>query len=204
MNVPAIAASYKGKVDVTIITIRDDEYLAVLQGFSDRHAVRGRNIDEVTSVGTRAGVATVAVYRCPSQANSVAQTLATNLLDGLARRSLLAIGIAAGVPSTQYTLGDVIFGMRVVDLSVTPALEGRQPEYNADGWDMLEERLQGGVVLRLIRKWLKTGVLDTDGHVLNPVTGTPQCGVIPPPTIMQTFFLQKDTPQDPMDGIPSL
>jgi len=93
---------------------------------------------------------------------------------------------------------------RVVDLSVTPALEGRQPEYGADGWDMLEERLQGGTVLRLIRKWLKAGVLDTGGHVLNPVTGTPQGGVIPPPTIMQTVFLQKDTPLDPTDGIPSL
>jgi hypothetical protein len=82
----------------------------------------------------------------------------------------------------------VIFGTRVVDLSVTPALEGRQPEYDADGVDMLEERLQGGAVLWLIRKWLKAGLFDTDGHVLNPVTGTPQGGVIPPPTIMQTVF----------------
>lgn len=167
-------------------------------------AVRGRNIYDVTSVGTRAGVATVAVYRCRGQANSVAQTLATNLLDDLARRSLLVIGIAAGVPSTQYTLGDVIFDTRVVHLSVTPALEGRQLEYDADHGDMLEERLQGGAVLRLILKWLKAGVFDTDGHVLNPVTGTPQGGVIPPPTIMQTVFLQKDTPLDPTDGIPSL
>jgi hypothetical protein len=39
---------------------------------------------------------------------------------------------------------------------------------------MLEERLQGGAVLQLIRKWLKAGVLDTDSHVLHPVTGTPQ------------------------------
>jgi hypothetical protein len=109
INVSTVAASYKGKMDVTLITIRDDEYLAVLQRFSDRHAVRGRNIDEVTSVGTGTGVATVAVYRCPGQANGVAQTLATNLLDGLARRSLLVVGIAAGVPGTQYTLGDVIF-----------------------------------------------------------------------------------------------
>jgi hypothetical protein len=56
---------------------------------------------------------------------------------------------------------------------------------------MLEERLQGGAVVRLIRKWLKAGMLDTDGHVLNSVTGTPQGGVIPPPTIMQTFFCRK-------------
>ena len=45
---------------------------------------------------------------------------------------------------------------------------------------MLEERLEDGAVLRLIRKWLKAGVLDTDGQVIHPATGTPQGGVISP------------------------
>jgi RNA-directed DNA polymerase len=45
---------------------------------------------------------------------------------------------------------------------------------------MLEERLEDGALLRLIRKWLKAGVLDTDGQVIHPVTGTPQGGVISP------------------------
>lgn len=45
---------------------------------------------------------------------------------------------------------------------------------------MLEERLEDGAVLRLIRKWLKAGVLDTDGQVVHPATGTPQGGVISP------------------------
>jgi RNA-directed DNA polymerase len=45
---------------------------------------------------------------------------------------------------------------------------------------MLEERLEDGAVLRLLRKWLKAGVLETDGHVIPPVTGTPQGGVISP------------------------
>jgi retron-type reverse transcriptase len=44
------------------------------------------------------------------------------------------------------------------------------------GWlgRMLRERIEDGVFLRLIRKWLKAGVLDTDGQGLHPVTGTPQ------------------------------
>ncbi len=34
--------------------------------------------------------------------------------------------------------------------------------------------------LRLIKKWLKAGVLDTDGKVLRPESGTPQGGIISP------------------------
>lgn len=45
---------------------------------------------------------------------------------------------------------------------------------------MLSERIEDGALLRLIRKWLKAGVLDTDGTVLHPQTGTPQGGVISP------------------------
>jgi group II intron reverse transcriptase/maturase len=46
------------------------------------------------------------------------------------------------------------------------------------GWlvRMLEERLEDGAFLRLIKTWLKAGVLDTDGPVLHPATGTPQGG----------------------------
>lgn len=45
---------------------------------------------------------------------------------------------------------------------------------------MLAERMDDRALLWLIRKWLKAGVLDTDGQVLHPVTGTPQGGVISP------------------------
>jgi RNA-directed DNA polymerase len=45
---------------------------------------------------------------------------------------------------------------------------------------MLQERLEDGALLRLMRKWLKAGVLETDGQVIHPATGTPQGGVISP------------------------
>lgn len=45
---------------------------------------------------------------------------------------------------------------------------------------MLEHRINDGPFLRLIRKWLKAGILDTDGKVIHPVTGTPQGGVVSP------------------------
>jgi hypothetical protein len=40
------------------------------------------------------------------------------------------------------------------------------------------------VLLRLIDKWLKAGVME-DGSVSYPEAGTPQGGVLTPPTILQ-------------------
>lgn len=45
---------------------------------------------------------------------------------------------------------------------------------------MLGERIDDEAILRLIKKWLKAGVLDTDGKVLRPEGGTPQGGIISP------------------------
>lgn len=45
---------------------------------------------------------------------------------------------------------------------------------------MLAERIDDQAILRLIKKWLKAGVLDTDGQVLKPEGGTPQGGIISP------------------------
>ena len=36
---------------------------------------------------------------------------------------------------------------------------------------MLEERIEDGAFLRLIKKWLKAGVLDTNGQVLHASGG---------------------------------
>jgi RNA-directed DNA polymerase len=45
---------------------------------------------------------------------------------------------------------------------------------------MLAERIDDQAILRLIKKWLKAGVLDTNGKVLRPEGGTPQGGIISP------------------------
>jgi RNA-directed DNA polymerase len=43
---------------------------------------------------------------------------------------------------------------------------------------MLEQRINDRAFLGLIRKWLKAGILEEDGRVVYPVTGTPQGGVV--------------------------
>jgi len=45
---------------------------------------------------------------------------------------------------------------------------------------MLALRIDDKTLLWLITKWLKAGILDTDGKVLHPVSGTPQGGIISP------------------------
>ena len=46
--------------------------------------------------------------------------------------------------------------------------------------DMLRVRIDDRAFLRVIRKWLKAGVLETEGHVVHPATGTPQGGTVSP------------------------
>ena len=46
--------------------------------------------------------------------------------------------------------------------------------------EMLRLRIDDKAFLGLIRQWLKAGILDIDGQILHPVTGSPQGGVISP------------------------
>jgi len=52
---------------------------------------------------------------------------------------------------------------------------------------MLEKRINDRNMIRLVRKWLKAGILEPDGMVVNPLTGTPQGGIISP--ILANIYL---------------
>jgi RNA-directed DNA polymerase len=52
---------------------------------------------------------------------------------------------------------------------------------------MLAERVDDKSFLWLIGKWLKAGVLETDGKILHPMTGTPQGGIVSP--ILANIYL---------------
>jgi RNA-directed DNA polymerase len=51
-------------------------------------------------------------------------------------------------------------------------------------WDrleeMLEQRIADGAFRNLIGKWLRAGILEEDGRVVHPQTGTPQGGIVSP------------------------
>ena len=52
---------------------------------------------------------------------------------------------------------------------------------------MLAERIDDKALLQLIGKWLKAGVLDTNGEVIHPAAGTPQGGIVSP--ILANIYL---------------
>ena len=68
--------------------------------------------------------------------------------------------------------------------------------------DMLTQRIDDKSFIRLIRKWLKAGILDTNGKVICPATGTPQGGIVSPVLAniylhyaLDTWFKQVVEPQ---------
>ena len=52
---------------------------------------------------------------------------------------------------------------------------------------MLAKRIDDKPFLKLIRKWLKAGILETDGQVIHPLIGTPQGGNASP--ILANIYL---------------
>jgi hypothetical protein len=51
--------------------------------------------------------------------------------------------------------------------------------------EMLELRIDDKAFLKVIRKWLKAGILEPDGTVNYPEKGSPQGGIVTPPTMLQ-------------------
>jgi hypothetical protein len=45
---------------------------------------------------------------------------------------------------------------------------------------MLKQRVSDGAFLNLVGKWLRAGILEEDGKIIHPQTGTPQGGVVSP------------------------
>jgi nucleoside phosphorylase len=75
----------------------------------------------------------VAVLRCTEQGNAEALDAARDLLEDVAPRWLLVVGIAGGVPSDDFTLGDVVVSTRIHDFSVEAVLQDRAPQYALAG-----------------------------------------------------------------------
>jgi nucleoside phosphorylase len=127
---------WKGKIDFGIITIREDEFEAMLQRVPDELGIAsGRRQYNIRRLATdQEDAYTVAIVRCAGQGNGEAQQVANALLDELTPRWLLVVGIAGGAPASEFTLGDVVVSTQVCDFSVGAALKDDVRDYALQAW----------------------------------------------------------------------
>ena len=129
------------KVDIAIMTIREDEFDAILQRFKPRpYHQAGKRSYGLCNVQTREGWNySVAIARCSEQGNDTSHKLASDMMRDLDPQILLVVGIAGGMPHDEFTLGDVIVSTRIHNLNV-----GKQ---NEDG--TMTFNIQGGIHPRI-------------------------------------------------------
>jgi nucleoside phosphorylase len=123
-------------IDIGILTIREDEFRAVLKVFQDDHDIcKGRH-REYTLRTADAGQGAryrLAILRQIEQGNGEAQDAARDLIDDLQPSLFLVVGIAGGLPSDDISLGDVVLSTRVLDFSIEARKFQEDTTYNVGG-----------------------------------------------------------------------
>jgi nucleoside phosphorylase len=123
-------------VDIGILTIRDDEFRAVLDAFPTKAgrfkgAHREYNLRHA-DVGNGQRY-TVTVLRQVEQGTGEAQDVARDLIEDLAPKLVLVVGIAGGLPSDDVKLGDVVLSTRIHDFTVEARKTGQNATYAVTG-----------------------------------------------------------------------
>jgi nucleoside phosphorylase len=129
------ASSARPSVDIGILTIRDDEFRAVLDVFPSDAGVHAGAHREYTLRHTDAGAGeryTIAVLRQIEHGNGEAQDAARDLIADLAPKLVVVVGIAGGLPSDDLRLGDVVLATRIHDFTVAAHKPG-ETTYAATG-----------------------------------------------------------------------
>lgn len=125
----------RGTVDFAIITIKQEEFTAVLSqfGLKKPKIVKGARDYAIKSIRRRSGgSAIVAITRCISQGNNAAQDATRDIIKDLDPRWILVVGIAGARPASEIGLGDVVVGTNVLDFSVE-AVKNGAAEYSVEG-----------------------------------------------------------------------
>jgi nucleoside phosphorylase len=144
-----IIADFKGKVDFGIITIREDEFEAILQRFQPEQLVHGRQTYAISRLNTiKDEEYVIASVRCPEQGNGEGQKTAFTLIEELGPQWILLVGIAGAVPAYEYTIGDVLLATRLHDFCVSASIE------DAEGKETRQFAAKGGPMLPSVQSIL--------------------------------------------------
>jgi nucleoside phosphorylase len=160
---PIPVSQVKGHVHVAIITIRTDEYEAVESMLGDTVPIGGGNnsyeLAEVAPASRQA--ITVVLTRCVRQGNLHAQAVANNIIQEIDPAWLFLVGIAGGVPSDEFGLGDVIIASALHSFSFGAVAEGGKRTYEAGGGDMHPD----------VESFLQTKIVGSNGTYLMELAG---------------------------------
>lgn len=120
----------KGKTWFGIITIRNDEFEAVLRQFKPRWIAHGESHYNIAKIENELDEQYyVAIVKQPEQGHGDAQQTANNLIGDLSPECLVVVGICGAKPEFEFTLGDVLVCTRFRDFSVHAALPGGKIEH---------------------------------------------------------------------------
>lgn len=123
------ANDLKGKVDIGIITIREDENRAILDRFPTEQFASGRQTYSISTLQTGNGDEyIIASVRCPEQGNLQGNTVTSEMIEDLDPQLILLVGIAGSVPDDDYTLGDVILASRLHDFNIFASIEDKKQQ----------------------------------------------------------------------------
>ena len=126
----------------------------------------------------------------PALEDKLVQLAAAKILGAIFEQDFLScswgyrpeIGALDAVKDISKTLMTGKFGY-IVDADITGFFDNINHEWMVE---MLELRINDKAFIRLIKKWLKAGILD-DNKVMHPVKGTPQGGIVSP--VLSNIYL---------------
>jgi len=129
------------RVDLGVITIREDEFNSVVDRLPNRGFEKGKNRTYVTGkvLSNYGSEYRVAVVRAVEQGPNAGQDAARDMVEDLDPQWLAVVGIGGAVPETEFTLGDVVVANRLHDFTVGAVLEDSKLQFADQGGPMKKE-----------------------------------------------------------------
>jgi nucleoside phosphorylase len=125
-----LASESKGRVDVGFVTMREDEAKAIVSRLHvDREARGTRTYDLAAIPNVNGASLLVAHLRCRDQGPDEAEQTTRALIDDLAPRWIIVLGIAGTVPNEDLCLGDVAISSYVYDTRLSMNAQGGRRGY---------------------------------------------------------------------------
>jgi nucleoside phosphorylase len=123
------ATEFRGSVDVVILTIRQDEHEAVSRRLFDARSAKGRRFYTIGALPMAHGRdACVVLLRIPESGTGPAQDAARDAIEDFAPHLIALVGIGGAVPSSEFSLGDVMLTTRLADLRLQALRYGASPQ----------------------------------------------------------------------------